>query len=296
MIGFESGRQSIKVQNNTIEVNMVLKESNTLLNAVVIKGKPDRKRDEYLKLFIYNFIGNKGNATQCKLLNPEVLNYSINKKRNTLDVSASDFIIIENNALGYRIKYLLKKFYSYFNIPNVCYYYGDSYFEEMKGTDEQQKQWEANRRVAYLGSYRHFFRTITRNRSRAEGFYVYETYAKKGMAERTRKQLMDIDTTLIKQDDNFKILLKKVKFEKKDTLYHTLYVSYMPVETNQVTRVYQYADTVTIDKNGNMNPAMGFSFYGRWGGQRVADLTPLGYFVDPLEDRRKTDVATKNTQ
>src|SRR6202012_5061146 len=112
-----------------LTINIKLKESSIELNAVVINGKPDPHRKEYLQLFMDNFIGKSLNAKQCKIVNPEAIRFHNNKKNNTLEASANDLLVIENEALGYRVKYLLKRF-EYNNKYEACNYVGYPYFEE----------------------------------------------------------------------------------------------------------------------------------------------------------------------
>lgn len=45
-------------------------------------------------------------------------------------------------------------------------------------------------------------------------------------------------------------------------------------------------DTVVIDKNGVVTPGNGFYMDGHWGVQRLSDLTPLDYFVEPVSDEK----------
>jgi hypothetical protein len=287
MVGFEPGRQSIKLQDKSIDIDIKLKENNILLNVVTIKGTPKPEPNEkYLQLFTANFIGSSANSGQCKILNPKVLNFIRNKKKDILQVNADDFLVIENNALGYKIKYLLKKFIYYFQY-DICYYNGNPYFEELKGTEQQQLEWESNRRKAYLGSCRHFFRTIMSGRSVAEGFYVYKPNNELNPTNQSGMKPVNMDTLLTPVNQNFKALITKpIVLNKKDTIRRMLYVFYMRSEPQQLTRITQFADTVLIDKNGGM-AGMDFSLHGRWGEQRLADLTPLEYFVDPLAEEKK---------
>ena len=286
MLGFESGRRSIQLHDRSPDFTFKLKESSTLLKAVTINSGPS-KNDEYLQIFIKNFVGSSANSAECKILNTEVLNFTRDKKKNTMLANADDFLVVENEALGYKIKYLLKKFVYYFEYE-VCYYDGDPYFEELKGTAEQQKQWDENRKKAYLGSYRHFFRTIMSKRSAAEGFIVYKPKNAFTPTDQAGMKPVDIDTLLTPIDANFKALVAKpIVLNKKDTIRRTLYVFYSPpTQPQELTRVIQFADTVLIDKTGGLAHGMTFSLHGRWGEQRVADLTPVEYFIDPLAEKK----------
>ncbi|HTH82503.1 MAG TPA: carboxypeptidase-like regulatory domain-containing protein [Mucilaginibacter sp.] len=287
MIGFEVYRQSIKIQDAPFKLSIVLKESNTMLNTVEIKvNNANPKKDAaFLKLFINNFIGFDANAAQCKLLNPEVLNFTMDRGRGILQATADDFLLIENNALGYRLKYLLKGFRFYY-MYGVCYYDGNPYFEELNGTEQQRKKWEANRKLAYLGSYQNFFRAAMNNTLQAESFYVYELWPKKSRLRFGGRKLIKFDTLMVAVDKNFKALITKPVVSGSDTIRRTFHVVYTEHKPNRQTQLVQLADTILIGKNGALNPGMGFSIEGQWARQRIADLTPLDYFVDPYEKKK----------
>ncbi|HTK20162.1 MAG TPA: carboxypeptidase-like regulatory domain-containing protein [Mucilaginibacter sp.] len=174
MLGFEPFIQDVTIHDKSINLLAKLTESVTALNTVNITATRNKlsltDRVNYLLMFTNQFIGQTVNAEKCKLLNPEVLHYEF--KNRVLKVWADDFLIIENNALGYRIKYLLTNFQLDFK-EDICTYDGHPFFEELKGSASQQQKWDENRRVAYLSSDRHFFKAFANNRLKEEGFIVY---------------------------------------------------------------------------------------------------------------------------
>ena len=283
MIGFNPSRQNIKIEKAT-DVTIKLFENSILLNAVTINATRDKQPKRYYDWFNEGFLGWSTNASKCKILNPDVLNFHYAK--GILSATANDFLILENNALGYKIKYLLKEFKFYPNNGNACYYDGNAYFEELPGTPEQQQQWKQNRRKAYLGSMHHFFRAIVNHTSRAEGFFVtYNTLWPKQSGSKLGS--LNIDTTLVPISQNFKALIgKKEILGRKDTTRLELYIRYVDPLSNKVSVMKQFVDTVIIDKNGGTDPGMGFGISGYWSVLRVAELTPLDYFVDPIAEKK----------
>jgi len=278
MMGYEPARQSIKIQDKSVNVTIKLKVNSIQLKAVTINSAIDKNRARYMRIFIANFIGESVSAGECRLLNPEVLNFHYEHGRDILTASADEPLLVENDMLGYKIKYLLKRF-QYYDGFDVAGYDGDPYFEELKGTEEQQKQWENNRKLAYLGSCRHFFRAAMNNRTKAEGFDV----ALKTDDERHPLKPVIIDTMLKAVNNNYKALITKPVITRRDTTRRVLYITYIKTNPRQLTWIKQFLDTVIIDKNGKLTPGMGvFAFHGQWATQRVAELTPLDYFVDPL--------------
>ncbi|MDB5116365.1 MAG: hypothetical protein JWQ79_1857 [Mucilaginibacter sp.] len=368
LLGYESTIHTVKLPNLGITINIALKETSIALNAVTINVH-DLNRAKRLQLFLENFIGETVNAQQCKLLNPGAIGFHFDIKTNVLHASANDLLIVENKALGYKIKYLLTDFeYNYNN--GFCVVGGAPYFEILNGSAVQQKKWEENRKVVYLSSARHFFRALVNNTLQREGFLVYMiakvstpvnrlknndeitvryraeadgasgywmTYLKlkrpqkeyTGAAIRikddtvkwlTAFQLKETDTLFIKGDTVVKILTSKPKtigsviIPREDTIaLRYLYIVYLgekesplfsktgtPVELypflnsllskqqkrqRQVSTLQPMADTVKINSNGTLTPAKGFMHTGYWAWQRIADLTPLDYFVDPPEGK-----------
>lgn len=90
-----------------------------------------------------------------------------------LNVSTNDFLIIENNALGYKIKYLIKDFvYEY--RTRMLYYQGFPVYEELKGSKSQEQKWKEKRLTAYYGSVQHFFKSLYDNKSTEEGYIIHK--------------------------------------------------------------------------------------------------------------------------
>jgi hypothetical protein len=169
MIGYIPLSKNVIISDKSTVVEIKLIEKTTLLNEVVIKPDPDR--EWLINLFKEFFIGKTPNAAQCKILNTNILDIDHDKRSRILIVKASDFLIIENQALGYRIKYLLEQFEYNFN-TKILFYAGYPTFEDMKGSNAKQKRWLKNREVAYKGSAQHFFTSLYQNRVDEEGFII----------------------------------------------------------------------------------------------------------------------------
>src|SRR5579872_5438026 len=128
---------------------------------------------KYGQFFLDNFIGTTPNAAQGVLENKDVLHFYFYKKRNKLRIKATGDLLIDNNALGYKIRYQLDSFVYEYN-SNVGAYTGYPLFEEMQGTPEQQDAWKQNRLYSYAGSRLHFVRSWYDSTLDDEGF-VLET-------------------------------------------------------------------------------------------------------------------------
>jgi hypothetical protein len=123
-------------------------------------------------MFTKAFLGNTYNAMKCRIVNPDILDFDYNKKRQQLSASTSDFLIIDNKALGYRIKYLVYSFMT--DEAGVTSYVGASSFEPMKGNGLQEKIWQNRRAKAHFGSTMHFLRSCIADLIKENGFIVRE--------------------------------------------------------------------------------------------------------------------------
>lgn len=169
MVGYLPYSKSVIISDKSVQVELILKESTTTLNEVVIRADPNRAK--YIKQFKEFFIGTSPNAAQCKILNPQVLNIDYDVTKSLLTIKTSEFLIVENKALGYRLKYMLDNF-EYNSRTNIIYFSGHPFFEELKASGTKLKKYLDKRETAYYGSSQHFFRSLYTGNTTAEGFIL----------------------------------------------------------------------------------------------------------------------------
>ncbi len=169
MIGFKTKIVKVVIDNQSQKLDFKLSEEITNLAAVTIRSGPANPK--YINLFTELFIGATANAKLCKILNPEIIVFDYDKVRSKLSATTTDFLIIENDALGYKIKFIVDSFI-YDEEKKTVSYKGSSYFEELVGTPNQQKKWNFSRLEAYKGSSRHFFSSLYKGKLKEEGFIV----------------------------------------------------------------------------------------------------------------------------
>lgn len=171
MIGYLPFTQRVVITDQSVKIEVILQENVNQLNEVVIKHDPDRQY--HLSLFKDHFIGKSPNAANCKILNENVLNTHFDREKSILTVSANEFLIVENKALGYRIKYMLQAF-EYNLKTRIIYYAGLPTFEEIEGGIAKTKSWEKKRVIAYNGSMQHFYTSLFQGRPEENGFLIYK--------------------------------------------------------------------------------------------------------------------------
>lgn len=169
MVGYLPYSKNIIISDQNVQVELVLKESTTTLNEVVIRADPNRAK--YIQQFKEFFIGTSPNAKQCKILNPQVLNIDYDVTKSLLTITTTEFLIVENKALGYRLKYMLDNF-EYNSRTRIIYFSGHPFFEELKASGTKRQKYIEKRETAYYGSSQHFFRSLYAGNTVEQGFVM----------------------------------------------------------------------------------------------------------------------------
>lgn len=171
VIGYEEYTQKVLVGKEPINLTLSLTPKVMMMREVIITSNADWKKN--YEQFKKDFIGTNENSKLCKVVNPRIINLAFTRKTQTLEASTDEFLVVENNALGYRTKFLLKNFTSN-NISRTINYAGRVLFEELPGTEAQKQKWKIKRDEAYYGSAQHFFRSLYKNKLAVDGFVIYD--------------------------------------------------------------------------------------------------------------------------
>jgi hypothetical protein len=305
MLGYQSYVSKVTAGKEFVPVNAQLKEDNILLGTVTVTGTGPN-HDKYLKLFTKYFIGESTNSRLCKILNPQVLNIHYDKNTSVLTATAGKLLVVENSGLGYRLNYLLNGF-SYDAKSQVMFYSGYAYFEELKGTESLQKKWEKNRKIAFLGSERHFFQSVFNHTAEAEGFSIYplsDLAARQGSisippvpADQLFTRVSNNAITLkpaynqrLIDDTTALFVLYRGAKASYDFLSSGMYVR-PPVKMpagGQLSKTEPLADKILIDKNGGLTPENSFLVSGYWLWEKIAEMMPLDYKLGEQPEQPST--------
>ena len=169
-VGYESAAQKIRFENTSPQkANFRLKASEQMLDAVTVRGSTKRS-ERHLRQFKKQLLGEPFGG-QCLLVNSEVLNFKEDK--NHLYATASEPLIIDNQALGYRLIYDLRHFDA--TPSGKVYFAGTARFEELKPENERQAdRFRRNRLTAYSGSTRHLMASLIDSTFEQAGFLIYQ--------------------------------------------------------------------------------------------------------------------------
>jgi len=170
IVGYEDYTQSVLVGKEPIKLNIELATRNTLLHEVVISTDADWKKN-YAQ-FVKDFIGTDDNAKYCVVMNPHAVSLVYHSSQQDLEAYTDDFLVVENHALGYRVKFLVKEFNSS-KLSHIISYEGQRLFQQLPGSKKQQEEWKKKREEAYYGSPMHFYRALYTDKLGDEGFQMY---------------------------------------------------------------------------------------------------------------------------
>ncbi|MDR3693003.1 carboxypeptidase-like regulatory domain-containing protein [Mucilaginibacter sp.] len=295
VIGYATYQGMLFMDNQNINVHDI-----ELVPKVIklseVKVQVDPNWDRNYRWFKEEFLGRSGFADKCKIINPEVLELSYDEKTKMLKGSSTDILEIENNALGYKLKYVLSDFTDD-RIINKVTYKGLVLFEQLPGDKNQQLKWKKNRLKAYNGSIMHFLRSVLYNQLSEEGFVVYQLKRKpiptKTLTQSPIKYIDSLAQTPLQINDFIEVSNKKGIYAMayKDCLYvmYTKLHNYTGnLEDIPAASQPGYAKTIVtftapntfFDDNGIIVNPESLVYEGYWAKIRVAELLPSDYSPD----------------
>ncbi len=282
--GYESFEQRIS-SGNAEEILAEMKAKDKSMETVTVAGSnevPDGWA-KYGSFFQAQFFGSTANAAQCRLLNPEALRFFYSKKRNRLKVLAREELRIENQALGYRLRYQLDSL-SYEYITKVNTYTGYPFFETMAGTPEQEATWKINRQKAYRGSKLHFMRSWLTQHIAEEGFAL----------EKVNPDARNFDATPLPDyyDSNFYVIDSGAAVINVPGKYRVIYRKEMPdakfvadyklpPHIRVQLSILDILDEFVIEENGYWYDQSDLINTGYWSYERMAEALPYDYVPEP---------------
>lgn len=237
MIGYLPYTKNVVLSDKSTSIQVILQENPIQLDEVVIRTDPNREK--YLQVFKEFFIGKTPNAEKCKILNPAVLCVDYDKERKILTVKSDDFLIIENKALGYKLRYMLQ-FFEYNYNTRIVYYSGLPNFEEMKGSKGTRNRWVQKRETAYYGSTQHFFKSLYAGTSKEEGFMLHKLIK---IPNSQRPSDAIINTEIAKLTKNRNVVIR-INTPTNDSLRYWMKIREMPKEISTLNRQEILLDTL----------------------------------------------------
>lgn len=224
LIGYNKNVKLIKISTGIQKIDVVLNVKPIIVKEITVTSETPLEWQRRLKKFTKEFLGESRNANDCEIINPEIIDFEVNKSTDELSASAQDAIVIVNQSLGYKIKAYLKDFvWSRSGAEGKYQIY--PFFEELNTSDENEKNnWQANRAKTYKGSFRHFLKSCAEGKVYEEGFrYIKSSVSSKWIYKDK------IDLLLNQKKMDLGLLEYPVIQKKSSTEYCMLYNSLLQV-------------------------------------------------------------------
>ncbi|MDG1276410.1 MAG: carboxypeptidase-like regulatory domain-containing protein [Algoriphagus sp.] len=303
-VGYVTKVEEVIVGNrNSVTVNFSLEPQQSVLSEVELKSRRDRVWERSLKRFEDVFIAVPDDpigGRLAKILNPWVIDFEqikVNNGANYVKATAQEPIIIDNDALGYRVEFHLQ---DYRWSRTSSRYYGQVFYTEKTPKDEKEAQlWRDNRESSYQGSSRHLIQSIILNQADAQGFRMYESVEAPLGRERTNSFDVEFGETILPfpvdsvrrvslENGNFRIFWPQrveIHYLKKYALNEYYVDFYHPI--SWIIAPNGYFD---VYRDGIPAHPTQLVLSGRMGRQRVARSLPYNFVPDLDFDDFVTEV------
>jgi hypothetical protein len=168
-VGYNTYTKIINTKEENPELTIMMKPKTDELQTVDVVSYDPEGWEKWGKLFTDLFIGTNPNAIICRLMNPEVIHFRMNRD-NTLTGTAKESLKIENDALGYEILYKLESF-EYDFTSKIVSYSGYALFKDLSVTHAgRAEKYTRKREETYDGSLMQFMRAFFSNTLELNGF------------------------------------------------------------------------------------------------------------------------------
>lgn len=302
-VGYRTFAQQVKLGDSPeVTLNVTVQQEAQNLGSVVVTANKDRDWQRHMNQFRETFLGLSLNARQCRILNEEIIDFYYDEEKRVLEAFATEPVIVENKALGYKLQYYLEQFVIDYK-SNISSYYGYTVFEEMKGNARKQRRWEKNRKIAYEGSATHFFTSLYENKLLEEGFEVQVAQDVSGFGrvlnprdanvyEYLKGGTTDLSKTLpfenilyitFKKEMESKTYLEAER-QGKVTLGHSS-VGRVRMPQRSWISLMEGFESIEFEPSGYVYNPVSFYSAGYWGFEKVADMVPINY--RPKEEIKK---------
>ena len=166
--GYDPVLEDIEVKAGVSKWQIEIRPLTYDLEHITITDRRSREWYDNLEIFKQALLGNTFNGQKTKILNPTAL--VLERKGDRLIAQATDVLKIENPRLKYQIEYILVDFELDLKKKTIRYEGYPAFTDLMKTTDKKTDQ---RRKVAYLGSYRHWVQSLLSGTSVKNGYEMY---------------------------------------------------------------------------------------------------------------------------
>lgn len=229
--------------------------------------------------FRREFIGSGYFADLTTIENRWVIDFT-RESGGALYAMASEPIIVENRALGYRLQIDMEDFIWKLNSGEGHFYFDIDFRELEPRNQAEYEQWQNNRRQAYTGSLQHFFRSLYRDELSRNDFEIVQ----QGSTQSADIYPQDRNTNVIQLLTRHRIPMSKFNREVKafymrgpvDVLYgqrsfrqDTRKRAGLRPEINNLLFL--------VRDDGTLVNRQAISVEGYWANERISTMLPSNY-------------------
>ena len=276
------------------KLRILLTEESINLQEVVI-GKGPFSRNQMMKVFKEQFLGESKSGATCKIENEKdiVLYYDVSN--NTLHASSRNPLRIENKYLDYYVNFDLEDIKVEYNYKSLekfnqvrSYFSGTTFFKDLKKSKNAQKR----RRGAFYGSAQHFAYTLANKAWEKEKIKLFV-----GGFQVNPDEYFQVKDTLgikkvilikepLKKNTGFAMRENRISFNgvtSKDSS-QWIKTNFNILYKNSKQSVIEFVDKIfLVDSNGNYTPIYGILYGGYIGTLKAGDMLPSDYFQNNKE-------------
>lgn len=270
-IGYHSQKLKTPIDRDSLEIKLF--PGSKELQSVTVRGTADKEWNKLIKRFNRVFLGESYSATQCVISNSWCIDLETRKisGKHVLLARASQPLEVENFALGYKIIYDLLGFS---DSNESLKFSGNVFFVELEPKDSVQSEtWARNRRNAYIGTSRHFFKSVLEGRITEEGFTAFSETPPPDIR---RVELNSLSAEPDSVLDKYKISMPEKVFIQYQT------TSSANAKLNGSMHFPE--GYVEVDRHGVVLDPLSFTSSGYLSNGRVANLLPHNYEPRLVED------------
>jgi hypothetical protein len=293
-VGYETVTYPLTLARQTDRVlNFRLHQRTINLPTTEITDQFDKSWKDHLEVFTKEFVGSSANAKECRILNPEILDFTHDSLTGNLKTFSDRPLYLENRALGYHIMMLLHDFEK---SPGLLRYTVQLQFDELQSPDSSTTAlWKLRRMKTYRGSMRDFLCSLIGGDAHRNGFIVQKS-DDPAYGEVSKYELDHSDVISVTYDSlsnyeryiNFPGYVRVMYLNDREPDEYTAFRTYDGSENttsaqHQTSWMLMQATRATVDLNGNLLLPYCIKVFGYWAFQRIADTLPRDY--EPDEDK-----------
>ncbi len=260
------------------------------LGSVVVTDRDDEEWRRNLASFKRVFLGSTANSRKCKILNEEEINFYYDEENRTLEAFSTEPVIVRNDALGFTLDYYIENFIiDYKN--GYTSFYGFTQYKETKPGNPTKKKFIRARDKAYYGSVEHFFRSLSENKLKENGWDVMLAEDVDGFGRVVKaldydayKDLKPGPTEISKSIsfDGYMYVtyLKELESDEFRGSAGSVTVSGNKLPRNPQKswiRIIEEGGDISFESSGYVLNPIAFFSDGYWGFEKVADMLPTNF-------------------